>query len=103
VVINGLSELTGFIAANAAAKNSLEAWKTLVDKNSFDHFVALKQTFGAADYVAPYTIFDVGGNKFRIVAVVNYEAQVVLIKRVFTHTQYDAWSKSLTKRRRKKK
>ena len=39
------------------------------------------------------TIFDVGGNKYRIAALVDYDKRVVFIKRVMTHAEYDtkAW------------
>ena len=36
-------------------------------------------------------IFDIGGNKYRIVARVLYTLQAVFIRNVFTHTEYDAW------------
>ena len=103
MILNGLTALTDFAAANAPAKKPLEAWQTLISKNSFKHYIELKNTFGAADYSAPYTIFDVGGNKFRIIALVSYETQVVYVKFVMTHSQYDGWCKTRAKTKGKKK
>ncbi|MGA2594313.1 MAG: type II toxin-antitoxin system HigB family toxin [Bryobacteraceae bacterium] len=34
-------------------------------------------------------IFDIGGNKYRLIAVVNFEKQVLLIEEVWTHEKYD--------------
>jgi len=51
----------------------------------------VKETFPATDY-APSTetlIFNIGGNKFRLIALVNFEKQTLLIDRVFTHEEYD--------------
>jgi len=60
-----------------------------VESNSFKHFVDLKKTFGSADQVRPYTVFDISGNKFRLIAVVDYGLQSVSIECVLTHAQYD--------------
>lgn len=89
----GLPHLTEFASAHAQARKPIESWQALIKKNAFKHLAHLKQTFGSADYVPPDTIFDIGGNKYRIVALVNYEAQVVMVKAAMTHEQYAAWSK----------
>ncbi len=34
-------------------------------------------------------VFNVGGNKFRLVTVVFYDVQIVFIRFIGTHTQYD--------------
>ena len=50
----------------------------------------MKQTFPAADY-APSTrtlIFDIGGNKYRLVARVDFEEEVLYIESVMTHEEY---------------
>ncbi len=58
-------------------------------------FAALRQTIGSADYVGGYTIFDVGGNRYRIAAVIHYDKQRLYVRRVMTHAEYDrnAWRK----------
>jgi len=40
------------------------------------------------------TVFDVGGNKYRLIACVRFEKQIVYIKAVLTHREYDkgAWN-----------
>jgi mRNA interferase HigB len=48
-------------------------------------------TFATADY-APSTgtlIFDIGGNKYRVIAVVDFEEQTLFIRNVLTHEGYD--------------
>lgn len=89
----GLPKLTEFWGRHPRARKPLEAWKTLVEKNGFKHFAHLKQTFRTVDYSAPDTIFDVGGNKYRIVAVVNFQTQIAAVKEVLTHDEYESWSK----------
>ena len=50
---------------------------------------ALKLEFGSADFVGDLTVFNVGGNKFRLIAYVDYRRQIVYIKHILTHQQYD--------------
>jgi mRNA-degrading endonuclease HigB of HigAB toxin-antitoxin module len=57
--------------------------------NSFNHFVELKKTFGLADQVKPHTVFNISGNKYRLIAVVDYALQSVSIEFVLTHSEYD--------------
>jgi len=52
-------------------------------------FTDLKETFPAADHVSGLVIFDIGGNKYRLTATVNYDLPAVLIEEVLTHEQYD--------------
>ncbi|NJN52961.1 MAG: type II toxin-antitoxin system HigB family toxin [Gammaproteobacteria bacterium] len=65
--------------------------------SNFDDFNALRYTYSRADYVAPFTVFDVGGNKFRVVTVIHYNRRRVYVRYVFTHSEYDVWSESLRK------
>ena len=60
-----------------------------MESNSFNHFVELKKTFGSADQVKPYTVFNISGNKYRLIAVVDYALQSVSIECVLTHSEYD--------------
>jgi hypothetical protein len=56
----------------------------------------VRATFGrATDVYEDMTIFDVGGNNYRIVAGVDYRKQVAYVKHVLTHAEYDreTWKK----------
>jgi mRNA interferase HigB len=72
-------------------------WHTLVEHTRFQDFKHVKQVFGSADYVAPYTIFDVGGNNYRVITVIHYNAGKIFIRWVFTHREYDEWNKQYRK------
>ena len=72
----------------------LEAWYRLVSTSSFAAFVEVKQTFNSADYVPPYIVFNVGGNNFRVISVMHFNRQKLYVRDVFTHGEYDRWSKT---------
>lgn len=74
-----------------AAKAPLEAWFALVTKAAWTNPAQVRETFNTADFVADSrVIFDIGGNKFRLVARIAYKHQRVMIKFVGTHKEYDA-------------
>jgi mRNA interferase HigB len=95
--------LREFWEIHTRAKDPLSAWFRVLQRSKFADFNAIKGTFGAADYVSPYTIFDIGGNKFRIITAIHYNRERVYIRHVFTHAEYDHWSYEMQKQKRKRK
>jgi mRNA interferase HigB len=57
--------------------------------------VDVQKTFRDAEDVKGQVVFDVAGNKCRLIAIVNYQASLVQIERVDTHAEYDRgkWKK----------
>jgi len=78
-----------FARKHPDSRSSLRSWTQIIESNSFKHFVDLRRAFGSADQVRPYTVFNISGNKFRLIAVVNYALQTVSIESVLTHAEYD--------------
>jgi mRNA interferase HigB len=94
--------LREFWELNPQAKEPLSAWFRIMERSDFPNFSAIKQAFSAADYVPPYTVFDVGGNKFRIIAMIHYNRERMYIRYVFTHAEYDRWSEQLRRQGKKR-
>jgi mRNA interferase HigB len=46
--------------------------------------------FSTASQVGRFVIFNVGANKFRVIAEIDYAKAIVLIRHVLTHAEYDA-------------
>lgn len=70
--------------------NPLQRFLEIAHGADWPHFPALKQTFAATDLgrKTGKAIFDIGGNKYRVIAVVNFEKQALLIEEVLTHEEY---------------
>jgi len=83
--------LEDFWKIHPTAKASLEVWYKVVSRSRFANFSEVREAFRSADYTAPYTIFDIGGNTFRLIAVIHYNRQKVYIRQLFTHPEYDRW------------
>lgn len=92
-------KLLEFLNKHPEAKQRLLAWHKTMEACHAQDFNELKQTFNTADYVPErYTVFDVGGNEYRIVAVVIYDIQRVYLRLVGTHVEYNKWSKENRKK-----
>ena len=47
------------------------------------------RTFAATDYAEGRLIFDVGGNKYRVIARVDFVQQILLVEAILTHEEYN--------------
>jgi mRNA interferase HigB len=83
-----------FWRKHPSARAPLEAWYRLLVLSTFTNYLEVKQTFNTADYVAPFIVFDIAGNNFRIISAVHFNRQKLYIRGVFTHVEYDRWSKA---------
>ncbi|HZL35685.1 MAG TPA: type II toxin-antitoxin system HigB family toxin [Tepidisphaeraceae bacterium] len=77
-----------------AADQPIRAWYKLTLSASWHSFADVKATFGQTDQVKVHSgqnvcVFDIGGNKFRIVAFVSYAKGKVYVLRIMTHKKYD--------------
>jgi mRNA interferase HigB len=75
------------------AKASLEAWYGVVRKANWKTPAQMKQVYRNADLVGRRTVFNIAGNKCRLIARVNYFTQRVFVLYLLTHSEYDggAW------------
>jgi mRNA interferase HigB len=86
--------LREFWEKHPEAKEVMKAWYRTAKNCSAKSLNELKQTFSSADYVAgKYTVFDVGGNNYRIIASIHHNIQIIYIRDVLTHREYDTWTK----------
>ena len=89
VQIRGRDKLAEFAAAYDDAKTALESWATAVEAADWKNPADLKRTFASASFVESKTVFNIGGNKYRLVSRINYELKTVLVTHVLTHKEYD--------------
>jgi mRNA interferase HigB len=91
MTVLGEAELARFAMKHAAARKPLGRFLAVARAAVWPHLPAVKQTFPSADY-APGTgtiIFDIGGNKYRLIARVDFEEQLLYIQQVLAHGEYD--------------
>lgn len=73
------------------SKNSLESWYKEVLKTNWKNPNEIKEQYKSASIVGNNrVVFNIHGNKYRLIIAINYPAQIVFIRFVGTHKQYDA-------------
>lgn len=92
-----IQKLREFWRQNKDSEKPLRAWYKLLEKCLASNYVELKQTFNSADILEDYTIFDVGGNKYRVIVQIYYHYGRAYIAEVLTHADYDeeSWKRRL--------
>ena len=83
------TRLVQFWQKHSAAEPSLQLWYKIVSLAKWKNFAELRQVFPSADQVKNFTVFNLGGNKYRLIALVDYTHQKIFIRHVLTHAEYD--------------
>jgi mRNA interferase HigB len=78
-----------FITATPESENAMSAWYRIVKNTDFSSFADIKSTFPSADWVKGFVVFNIGGNKYRLIAYPNFTTQRLFIRYVLTHQEYD--------------
>lgn len=72
------------------AKISLERWYEIAEKAEWNNFSDIRDNFPATDYVGnQHYVFNIHGNKYRLVVVVKFVMGYIFIRFVGTHEEYD--------------
>lgn len=73
---------------NTQAELPLIEWYMIIQTVNASNFNSLKKTFNSADYLNGYTIFDIGGNNYRLITAIHYNTQLCYIRKIWTHAEY---------------
>lgn len=102
--IVGRNVIIEFAQRHPNARSSLDRWYNLMRQETFDSFADLRRIFPHADQVkvgkrrfnSPlqdkiWTVFNIGGNNFRLIASIQYNPkdQRVTVNKILTHAEYD--------------
>jgi mRNA interferase HigB len=89
MILIGKNTIVAFGSSHPPSRKPLAVWEQVIKQTNYNNFSELKKTFPSADYVShQYTIFDIGGNKYRLISEIDYSASVVNVKRIWTHAEY---------------
>jgi mRNA interferase HigB len=70
------------------SQSSLSNWFLITRRANWRSFSDLRADFASADRVERRTVFNIGGNKYRLIARVNYRSQRVFILHILKHSEY---------------
>ena len=82
--------IRNYYTKNPAAEAMLRDWVSKVRKAAWRNFADMKASFNSVDSVGGQRyVFNIKGNSYRMVVVVKFTPQFVLIKFIGTHKEYD--------------
>ena len=84
-----LRDLAG---AHADAEAPLQGWRRIVERGVFANYAELKRAFNSVDKAGDYFVFNIAGNKIRLIAAIHFNTQILYVRAVMTHAEYDRWS-----------
>jgi len=82
--------LNEFVRLYPDSQPSLGAWWKLMKAKSYENPNALRRDFPSVSFIGgETTVFNIGGNKYRLVVNVVYTMRTVFVEGVYTHVEYD--------------
>lgn len=81
--------LIEFAEKHPDSRSALAHWYALAKRLNFANFASVRETFPSADQVGKLTVFNVGGNRIRLIAAIHYNRRKIYVRAVLTHTEYD--------------
>lgn len=83
--------LRDFASGQREAAQPLQAWGKLIERSTFDGFADLRRVFNSVDKVGDYFVFNIAGNRYRLIAAIHFNTQTLYVRAVLTHAEYDHW------------
>ena len=71
------------------SEEQLKAWYAIAKEADWRHFAQVKEQFRSASAVGDRVVFNIAGNKYRLVTYINYDFHTVYVRFVGAHAEYD--------------
>ena len=81
--------LLDFSKRHPDSEEPLDRWYRIVKQSNLNSFSELRKTFPKADQVGRFTVFNIGGNKYRLIAYIVFPTKRVYVRYILTHSEYD--------------
>ncbi len=76
-------------AAHADLLDPLNVWWRVADDAEWKSLAEVRKTYRDTDAVGRYTVFNIKGNKYRLIVRMEYAKHKIYVIAVLTHAQYD--------------
>ena len=81
--------LIEFVKKHPDAAEPLDNWYRRTRKANWKNLTEVRVDYPHADAVGVCTVFNIRGNRYRLIAKIFYRDQIVLIRFILTHREYD--------------
>lgn len=78
----------GAVARDSSLAAPLAAWHKVASLAQWKSLADVKKVYPSADYVAPFTVFNIRGGHYRLIVKIEYRWQVIFVKHLLSHAEY---------------
>ncbi len=71
------------------SETALIRWFKILDSSNFPTLEELRLAFPSADLVDDLIVFNIGGNKYRLITSIHFGRQKIYIRHILTHSEYN--------------
>ena len=81
--------LLEFSLGHRDAETALDVWYRVAKSSVWSNLEEVRQVYPHADAVGRWTVFNVRGNRYRLIAEIGYRSRVVPVRHILTHSEYN--------------
>ena len=97
MVIIARATIESFIKRYPLSASSLNDWYSKTKKSDWSYLNEVQQIFGTCDFIGnDRYVFNIGGNNYRLVAMIHFKRRTLYIRGILTHAEYDTYNKKGT-------
>jgi mRNA interferase HigB len=94
--ITGLDVFEAFAQKHPKSRRSLDTWLSVARTATWNSLEDIRRSYNSVDYIRERGLycFNIGGNKYRLIAMISIKEGCLNIEHIFTHSEYDKWNAS---------
>ena len=83
------------VAADHPLESAISEWHKVATCATWTSLVDVRKVYPHADFVDPYTVFNIKGGAYRLIVKIEYRWQMIFVKHLLRHAEYDKgdWKK----------
>jgi mRNA interferase HigB len=83
------------VAADHTLEGAISEWHKVAKCATWASLADVRKVYPHADFVDPYTVFNIKGNAYRLIVKIEYRWQMIFVKYLIPHNEYNkgAWKK----------
>jgi mRNA interferase HigB len=83
------------VATDRTLEGPITDWYRVATRATWASLIDVRLAYSHADFVDPYTVFNIKGNAYRLIVKIEYRWQIIFVKHLLTHQEYDKgdWKK----------
>ena len=83
------------VARDPTLEAPISEWHKVATHATWKNITEVKATYPHADFVEPFTVFNIRGGNYRLIVKIEYRWQMIFVKHLLTHEEYkkDWWKK----------